>query len=117
MDNFQFFIADEKDIPELTRVMTVAFDDDARTHLGEEKGGPPGYDDLEFFQRWMLTHNESIGYKIVFDNTVIVGFIVWVLPDGEDFLGTMFVDPAYQNRAVGTQSWQFIEATYPQTRS
>ena len=117
MDNFQFFIAGEKDIPELTRVMTVAFDDDARTHLGEEKGGPPGYDDGEFFQKWMLAHDESIGYKIVVDNTVIGGFIVWVLPDGVDFLGTMFVDPDYQNRAVGTQSWQFIEATYPQTKS
>ena len=117
MDNFQFFIAGEKDIPELTRVMTVAFDDDARTHLGEEKGGPPGYDDGEFFQKWMLAHDESIGYKIVVDNTVIGGFIVWVLPDGVDFLGTMFVDPDYQNRAVGPQAWQLIEAAYPQTKS
>jgi len=31
----------EEDIPELSQVMTRAFDDDARKHLGVEKGGPP----------------------------------------------------------------------------
>ena len=39
-----------------------------------------------------------------------------MLPDWVDFLGTMFVDPDYQNRAVGPQAWQLIEAAYPQTR-
>ena len=39
--------ATEQDIPDLTRVMTLAFDDDARKHLGQEKGGPPGYDNGE----------------------------------------------------------------------
>ena len=35
----------EADVPELTGVMTRAFDDDSQKHLGIEKGGPPGYDD------------------------------------------------------------------------
>ena len=117
MSNIRFFIAGEKDVPDLTRVMTMAFDDDALTNLGESKGGPPGYDNGEFFRKWMLSYDESIGYKILADNIVIGGFIVWVLPNGENFLGTMFVDPDYQNRGVGTQAWQFIEATYPETKS
>jgi hypothetical protein len=52
--NLVFEKAGEGDIPELTRVMTRAFDDDAQKHLGIEKGGPPGYDDGEFFRKWML---------------------------------------------------------------
>ena len=97
--------------------MKAAFDDDALTNLGESEGGPPGYDDGEFFRKWMLGYDESLGYKIIYDDTVIGGFIVWVLPDGENFLGTMFVDPDHQNYRVGTQAWQFIETTYPQTKS
>jgi hypothetical protein len=38
----------EADIPELTQVMMRAFDDDARKHLGLERGGPPGYDNGDF---------------------------------------------------------------------
>ena len=117
MENIQLIIASEKDIPDLTRVMTSAFDDDACMHLDEDKGGPPGYDDGEFFRKWMLGYDESIGYKIIAENIVIGGCIVWVLPTGENFLGTMFVDPAFQNKGVGTQTWQFIEATYPDTKS
>ena len=35
----------EPGVPELTRVMPRAFDDDARRHLGRDRGGPDGYDD------------------------------------------------------------------------
>lgn len=34
----------EEDLPELMRVMTQAFDDDALKHLGQERGGPEGHD-------------------------------------------------------------------------
>ena len=39
----------EDDISELTGVMTRAFDDDAQKHLGQERGGPEGYDNGDFF--------------------------------------------------------------------
>jgi len=48
---------------------------------------------------------------------VIGGVIVWILPDGHNVLGTIFVDPDAQDQGVGTRMWQFIEARYPQTRS
>ncbi|MGD1994471.1 MAG: hypothetical protein PVI59_14855, partial [Anaerolineae bacterium] len=49
----------EADVPELTAVMTRAFDDDAQKHLGQERGGPPGYDDGEFFRKWLFGYQES----------------------------------------------------------
>ena len=50
MDSFQlsFTLMAESDIPDLTPVMTRAFDDDSQKHLGKEKGGPPGYDNGDF---------------------------------------------------------------------
>ena len=76
--------ADEGDIPELTQVMTRAFDDDARKHFGVEKGGPPGYDDGEFFRKWMLGYEESIGHKVLFDGQIVGCVIVWILERGGD---------------------------------
>jgi GNAT superfamily N-acetyltransferase len=112
-----FELMEEADIPALTEVMKHAFDDDAQKHLGKERGGPPGYDDGEFFRIWLLPYEESIGYKIITGETVIGGIIVWILPEGHNILGTIFVDPAFQDRGVGQQTWRFIEDGYPQTKS
>ena len=51
MDDLQlsFLIMTESDIPSVTLVMKRAFDDDAKKHLGKESGGPPGYDNGDFF--------------------------------------------------------------------
>ena len=113
----RFEPAGEADIPELTAVMTRAFDDDSRRHLGLERGGPPGYDDGEFFRQWLLGYEESVGYKIMDGARVIGGLIVWILPGGHNRLGTIFVDPDYQDRGVATRAWAFIQATYPEARS
>jgi hypothetical protein len=41
----------EEDIPSFTPVMQRAFDDDARKHLGKDRGGPPGYNNGDFFRQ------------------------------------------------------------------
>jgi GNAT superfamily N-acetyltransferase len=115
--NLVFHSMGEEDIPELIPVMRSAFDDDARKHLGQESGGPPGYDDGEFFRTWLLPYKESVGYKIMADERVIGGIIVWILPEGHNILGTIFVDPDFQDRGVGQHTWAFIERTYPDTKS
>ncbi|MHA2226090.1 MAG: GNAT family N-acetyltransferase [Candidatus Hodarchaeales archaeon] len=108
---------EETNIPELTQVMTRAFDDDSQKHLGVEKGGPPVYDNGDFFRTWLLPYKESVGYKVIFEEEVIAGIIVWILPKGQNNLGTIFVDPVHQDKGVGHQLWQFIEKTYPNSKS
>ncbi len=107
----------EADLPELTAVMTRAFDADAQRHLGIERGGPEGYDNGEFFRKWLFGYRESVGYKIVAQGQIIGAFIVWIHRGGHYRLGTIFVDPAHQDRGVGTRAWQFIEETYPEART
>ena len=115
--NLSFETITEDDIPELTGVMTRAFDDDAQKHLGQERGGPEGYDNGDFFRKWLFGYRESVGYKVVGEDKAIGGIIVWILPQGHNVLGTIFVDPDYQDCGVGTRLWAFIEATYPETKS
>jgi GNAT superfamily N-acetyltransferase len=117
VSGLRFEEATEADIPELTAAMTRAFDDDAQRHLGQERGGPPGYDDGTFFRRWLFGSQESVGYKIVAQGRVIGGIILWIFDHGENSLGTIFVDPAYQDRGVATRAWEFIQATYPDAKS
>jgi len=112
---FQILI--ESDLPFIVPVMQRAFDDDAQKHLGKEKGGPPGYDDGKFFRTWLFPYPESVGYKILVDEIIIGGIIVWILPKGHHILGTIFVDPEYQDKGVGQRIWTFIEETYPETIS
>jgi GNAT superfamily N-acetyltransferase len=107
----------EQDIPEPSRVMTRAFDDDARRHMGTERGGPPGYDNGDFFRRWLFGCKETDGWKVMADGTAVGGIIVWILPHGDNILGTIFIDPDFQDRGIGSAAWKFIEESYPQTRS
>lgn len=119
MDDLQlsFLIMTESDIPSITLVMKRAFDDDAKKHLGKESGGPPGYDNGEFFRQWLLPYDESVGYKIITGEEIIGGIIVWILPEAHNILGTIFVDPVFQDRGVGQRTWSYIEESYPGTKS
>ena len=107
----------QADLPALTDVMTRAFDDDSQKHLGVEKGGPEGYDNGDFFRKWLFGYEESVGYKVVFENKVVGAMIVWILEHGTNILGTIFIDPRYQDRGLGTRAWQFVETTYPDAHS
>lgn len=112
-----FQLIEEQDIPALTPVMKRAFDDDAQKHLGQESGGPPGYDNGDFFRTWLLPYQESVGIKVLADGELIGGIIVWILPEGHYILGTIFVDPPYQDRGVGQRLWRYIESRYPDAKS
>ena len=107
----------EADVPQLTEVMTRAFDDDAQKHRGLERGGPDGYDNGDFFRKWLFGYQQTVGYKVVSEGRAIGGIIVWILGEGDNVLGTIFVEPRYQDRGVGTEIWRYIEEKYPETRS
>lgn len=115
--DLKFELLSEADLPRITPVMKRAFDDDARKHLGKDSGGPPGYDNGDFFRTWLFPYQESVGYKVVSGVEIIGGIIVWILPGGDNILGTIFIDPDFQDQGIGWRTWQFIEETYPQTRS
>ncbi len=103
------------DVMPFTRIMKRAFDEDARRHLGEESGGPPGYDNGDFLRKWALDPG-SAAYAIFKDSVPIGVVIVWINSSHENFLGNIFVDPDLQDQGIGTTIWRFIEQKYPETK-
>ena len=107
----------EADIPALTIAMTLAFDDDARRYQGIEKGGPEGYDNGDFFRKWLFSFEETQGFKILFNEQIVGGFIIWIYEHGNNILGTIFIHPTYQNKGIGSSTWKYIEQKYPYTKT
>lgn len=106
---------EELHINELTKIMERAFDEDARIHLGVEKGGPDGYDNGDFLRKWGL-HKDATSYCISLDGQFIGGVILWINADHNNFLGNIFLDPIYENQGLGTKVWNMIEKLYPETK-
>jgi hypothetical protein len=104
----------EKDVAEFTAIMKRSFDEDAKRHLNEPEGGPPGYDNGDFLRKYAL-NKKSQSYKVFKDSKPIGLFIVWINDNNENFLGNIFIDPELQDRGLGTIVWKFIESEYPGT--
>ena len=106
----------EGELPSLVKAMKCAFDDDTQKHLGEEAGGPAGYDNGDFFRQWLFGAEASVGWKFLLDGKVIGGMIVWVFESNENCLGVIFIDPDYQDQGLGKEAIQWMEAKYPDTK-
>lgn len=116
MKKIEFIRFGEEDVPELTRIMKRAFDKDTQIHLGEETGGPDGYDNGEFLRKWGFDKN-STQFKLLADNIIIGGVILWINPNTQDnYLGTIFLDIDFQEKGIGQEVWRMIEKMYPDTK-
>jgi GNAT superfamily N-acetyltransferase len=115
--NLRYEEITEADLPEIANVMKRSFDDDTKRHLGKETGGPDGYDNGDFFRKWLFGYKETQGYKVLSDGKIIAAYIVWIFPHGNNILGTIFVDPDHQNEGYGLEIWKHIEESYPETKS
>lgn len=105
----------EEDIEPLTEIMTRAFDDDTKRHIGDEKGGPDGYDNGEFIKKWAL-NSPSQSFKVLMNDKLIGCIILWINEDEKNFLGTIYLDTSVQNKGIGLRIWNYIETKYPNTR-
>ncbi|MBN1200948.1 MAG: GNAT family N-acetyltransferase [Anaerolineae bacterium] len=109
----RFAKATPADAPALTEVQTRTFDDDSRRFLGRPSGGPPGYDSVA----WQIkTMQQAAYYKILVDEQVVGGFIVFNMGRGSFILGRIYVDPDFQDQGIGTQAMQHMESLYPQAK-
>jgi GNAT superfamily N-acetyltransferase len=105
--------ASESDIPELTKVMKRAYDDDHIRFRGDPNGGgPPGYDDGSCLRKWGFVDVAKF-FKIVQGDQLIGGFVLFVISDEKNVLGIIFVDPAFQDQGIGTKAMEFMFSTFP----
>ena len=103
------------DVINMTKVMKRAFDEDTKRHLGEECGGPIGYDNGDFITKWYL-NSGSKAFKIMKEDILIGGINVFINENGESYLGNIFIDPDYQDKGYGKIVWEYIEEKYSNTK-
>lgn len=113
-NTIQFVAMEEQDVEALTPIMKRAFDEDARIHLGQEEGGPPGYHDGSFLRHWGF-HPGCTSFKIYKDGTLIGAIMLWIHGNHENYLGNIFLDPMMENKGIGTEVWRKVEEMYPDT--
>lgn len=107
----------EKDIAILAPIMKRAFDEDARIHLGEEQGGPPGYDNGDFLRRYAIEDEASTAFQFSMEGRIIGAVILWIDDNtNQNILGNLFIDASIENKGLGKTVWDFIEREFPQTK-
>ena len=114
MDQLILQAIKEDDVPALTKIMTRAFDEDTRRHLGKEHGGPEGYNNGAFLRKWYL-HSGAEAFTILLNGKIIGGLNVFINNNHENYLGNLFIDPVYEDCGYGTAVWRLVEAKYPDT--
>jgi GNAT superfamily N-acetyltransferase len=98
-----------RDADALARASERAFHSDI--HCGAPGlGGPPGYN-VPAWQTKMMRLGEY--YKIVVEDEIVGGVIVFRKGTREYELGRIFVDPDFQNQGIGTQAFEFLWQEYP----
>jgi len=113
-DGLEFAPLRNEDIPILTPIMKRAFDDDSRLYFTNPVGGPPGYDDGTFLEKWGLDPKAS-AFRINKDGEAIGAMILFLdFKHGSGFLGNLFIDSTLINQGYGSTAWRFVEHTYPQ---
>ncbi len=108
------------DAQTLCDLMTKTFDDDAQRWFGIPQGGPPRYDELSYHQElvegraWSDPH---VYHKIIFEDRIVGGLVVFPNDSsGRYCLGSIYIDPDYQDRHLGSEVMRLIEETYPHAR-
>lgn len=103
--------AKEDEISRLTAISTAAFDSDVNVG-GDEMGGPPDYDDVNWHEE--MRKQEHL-YSVIVDDQVIGGALLF--RDSEQsnvmYVGRIFIDPQLYRRGYGLQMMRMIETMFP----
>ncbi len=94
----------------LTSIQTATFDDDTRRHLGKPRGGPSGYDSIEFCKGLIA---ERRMYAIKEDGAIIGGAFVTERAEGTVSINRLFIVPERQGHGTGGRALIALEGKFP----
>lgn len=95
----------------LTKIMTLAFNEDTSIHTELNEDGPTGYNDGTLIKK--LNENEDFeSYKIIYENNIIGAYTIGVKDNNEYILEMLFINPEYRENHLGTIVWKDIELKY-----
>jgi len=105
----RFAKARSSDAETLARISGRAFDGDVN-YGAPGPGGPLGYKSAAWQVKMMRLGDY---FKIILEEQLIGGFIVFRKGTRHYELGRIFIDPDYQNQGIGTQAFEFLWKEYP----
>jgi ribosomal protein S18 acetylase RimI-like enzyme len=112
-----FMRATSRDAEKLASASKSAFENDihygAPGHDGKA-GGPPGYQSTNWQGKMM---RRGRYYKILVDNRIVGGFIVFPGAVREYYLCRIFIRPDFQNQGIGTRAMDFMFGEFPLAKS
>lgn len=95
----------------LTRIMTLAFNEDTSIHTELNEDGPKGYNDGSLIKK--LNENKDFdSYKIIYENSIVGAYTVGIQKNDESTLEMLFINPQYRKKNLGTIVWKDIEQKY-----
>jgi ribosomal protein S18 acetylase RimI-like enzyme len=86
----------------LSQIQVKAFQDD----INACGSGPPGYDSIESQKNCIDIYN----YYLIFNHQAIVGGFYYRLEDRKCELIRIFIEPESQNKGIGSEVLNFLEA-------
>ena len=108
---------EKDDIPSLTYIMKRSFDNDSQLFFQKPEGGPSGYDDGSFLEKWGF-HPEATSYRIELNDTPIGAIILFVHEEaGSGYLANIFIDTDLSGKGYGSIAWRFVEHMYPKVKT
>jgi GNAT superfamily N-acetyltransferase len=113
MGELTYELARPQDAVALADISRRAFETDV-DYGAPGPGGPPGYDSAGWQAQMM--RRASAYWKILLDDRLIGGAIVFTYPRGRYYLARIFIDPDYQGRGLGAQAMDGLLALYPEAR-
>jgi RimJ/RimL family protein N-acetyltransferase len=110
-DEIRIELASEEDAEALAEVSRRAFEHDVN-YGAPGPGGPPGYNSPGW-QRKMLWRGRF--FKVLVQDRIVGGFVLFRLEDGTVELGRAFVEPESQNQGIGAEILRYAEGVFPAT--
>jgi ribosomal protein S18 acetylase RimI-like enzyme len=110
-NNVRFQLIGDGDAEALAEISRRAFDNDSE-YGAPGPGGPPGYDSVAW-QRRMSQRGRF--FKVIEEDRIVGGFVVFRLEDGGVELGRVFIEPDCQNRGIGSEVLRYVEGVFPAT--
>jgi GNAT superfamily N-acetyltransferase len=99
------------DAAELTEIQARTFRDDNKWKPpGCSMEGPPGCDSVDWNAEWI---EKTPYYKILLDDQIVGGIIIFDMGEGRYELGRMYVDPELQNQGIGQQAVALMLELFP----
>lgn len=100
---------EKKDLDEFTDIAINSFTDDKNTY-----GDYPPLIDIN--QRKLRFIDKGYTYKIVNNNKIIGGTVIFDNKNCIYTLGAIFIDPTFQNQGIGQQVISMIEDKFPDAK-